>query len=301
MTAIAYPFLRPPEDCVLASGWTILEDGAAVELDGGHLCHFDYSTALTVSRRMQINFGEFAHSIGVDPEELVVECVSFAGSGGARLDRRRRLLDRQAVTTSAPTISVELAIAGDWLSNTLNLTTELVLASAGTRAQRLAPRIPGARLWRDQCRFSVEPTAPRFPMEVVSFCQMFPEQPAGALWFLDWSPGDMAQEFTAAVRLYINEDVPELIERVHGADDLTLQLLLNGVVVQMARTALLSLGSETLEGDKADISVAGVVRDWISRSFPGQTIASVRTLAEFDPARFEVAIAAMASGTALDV
>jgi hypothetical protein len=301
MTAVAYPYLRPHPDCVVASDWVLVEDGTPVEVAAGCLPHFDYSTRLQVSRRVQVDFDAISASIAHNPMELRLECVTFLGTGGSRLDRRRRILDRQEVRRETQTISIEQAIAGDGLSQSVNLVTELILLSPGEAAGRLSPKSIGARLWRDDYRLSVEPTAPRFPMEVVSFARMFPEGSAGQMWFLDWTPRELDHEFNTAVRLYINEDVAEFVDRIHQADEVTLRLLMTAVAVQMARAALLTVDDDLLKRDYSQSSVGGVIGDWIGQSFPGQTITSVKTLAEFDPARFEMAVASLASGAGNDV
>lgn len=296
MTSIAYPYLRPPDETVLASDWVILEQGVPVEAVGGQLPHFDYSSELTVSRQLSFQIPQLAASIGLDPQQLRLLCLVSAGTGGSRLDRLRQTVFREEVSADHPSISIELPLDSRSISRSVSLVTELVFLSSSNEQGQLSPRIEGSRLWRDVFSVDVEPFAARFPMEAVSFRAMLPEGPADALWFLEWSPREMDHEFGSAVRLYINQDVPEFVDGIHRADEVVLRMLMAAVAVQMIRAALASDHFDPAAGVHPETSVGAVIDDWIARSFPGQTLDSVRTLAEYDPARFEAAVASLTSG-----
>lgn len=290
MTAVAYPYLRPHPESIVASEWVILLDGVPHEGHGDDLQHFDYSTHFRASRRIEVDLEGLANQIGHAPETLSLECLVFAGTGGARLDRSRRIVDRQPVDATSRSISIEVGAEGADISRWLTLSTELILAGSGSATSRLAPAVVGARLWRDDRRFSVEPQGPRFPMEVVSFRSVLGEAFADALWFVEWSITDLALDFASAVRLYINADVSEFVERMHEADDLSLRAMTAGIGVQMIRAAVFVDAFELEAASHQPSSLGGVIHDWMERCFPGQSPAAIRTLAEYDPGRFEAAV-----------
>lgn len=296
MTGIAYPFLRAPEACILAAPWVLLEDGVPVEIEERLLPHFDYSTALSASRQVSLNFEGLADALHVDPASLTVKLCIFVGTGGARLERSRRLVFSSELTLDHTAVPIEVAIESQDVSGSLHLTTELVLISSGQGPSRLSPRRPGSRLWSDSFRVEVEPTQPRFPMEAVSFCRMLDDGPTDSLWYLDWSPAGWDRDFASAVRLYLNEDNSEFVEAVHQANETVIRMIMTAVALQLIRTALAS-DLFSLDGTvHPQASVGAVVETWIEQAFPGQSIESVATLASHDPARFEAAVAAMTIG-----
>jgi hypothetical protein len=293
VTAIAYPFLRAPDDCILAPPWVLLEDGVPVETADGLLPHFDYSTALSASRQFCLDFGALADALKVEAGGLAVRLCVFVGTGSGRLDRSRKLAFAADLTADHATTPIEVVIESRDLSGSLHLATELVLISAGETSSTLSPKPAGARLWSDSFGVDVEPSLPRFPMEAVSFSRMLDDGPSRALWYVDWSPAAWNRDFAGAVRLYLNEDNPEFVEAFHEADETVIRMTMTAIALQLIRTAL---GSESFMPEGTSHlpgSVGAVVENWIEQAFPGQAITAVATLATHDPARFEAAVAAM--------
>jgi predicted secreted protein len=293
MTGIAYPFLRAPDACILAAPWVLLEDGVPVEIEDGLLPHFDYSTALSASRQVSLNFETLAEALKVEPKSLTLKLCVFAGTGGARLDRSRKLAFSSELTMDHATVPVEVEIQSRDVSGSVRLATELVLMSSEVGFSRLSPSRIGSRIWSDSFRVNVEPTQPRFPIEAVSFSRMLDDGPSDALWYLDWSPAGWDRDFRSAVRLYLNEDNPEFVEAVHEANETVIRMMMTAIALQMIRTALASEAFNAEDAAYPQGSVAAVVQVWIEQAFPGQSIEAVSTLVSHDPARFEAAVAAM--------
>lgn len=292
MTGIAYPFLRAPDACILAAPWVLLEEGVPIEVEDGALAHFDYSTALSASRQVAFNLEALAEALRIEASTLVVRLCVLVGTGGARLERARRVAFSADLTAGHAAVPVEITVDSGDMSGALHITTELVLVE-GRPLSRLSPTHMGSRLWRDSFRVDLEPSLPRFPIETVSFSRMFDDGPSGALWYLDWGPADLERDFTSAVRLYLNEDNAELVEAVHQSHETIVRVIMTAVALQMIRTALASDAFDPDEARYAPSSVAATIHGWIGQAFPGQSIAAVRTLARHDPARFEASVAAM--------
>jgi hypothetical protein len=132
-------------------------------------------------------------------------------------------------------------------------------------------------------------------MEIVSFDERFGGRPeASAPWLLHWLPGELHRDFGGAVRLYLNHDRPDFVERFVSADALTLQTTLGGVVSQIVSSVLLQEDLEDVLGDAEPSSVAGHVKTWLELAFPSLGIAGIRGMHDTAPGKFHAAILAMA-------
>ncbi len=296
MVEIAYPYLRPDGDAVVAGPWLATLDGEPCVIDNHQIEHFDYSASLRMERNVSLDFARAAEEIGIAPDSLQLLCIVTQGTGNQRIPRGQQVVARQVMDAEHPSASLEFVVHGHDVSRSLNLATELVLLSAGSTTGRLSPKHRGARLWKDSTRISVDPAGMRFPMETVSFAEAFSEGHRDAQWFLDWSPQHLDQEFTSSVRLYLNEDRPEFVEAVQDEEEIVLRMLICSVAGQMIRSAI------TLEHFPLDPAVStpgstgSVIEAWMNQAFPGQSVGSVRTLAQNDPARFDLSIGSLFQG-----
>lgn len=299
MSAIAYPFLRLRTADVAASPWEVVVNGELQDGAGGALRHWDYAASLSASRHIEIDIDACASALAVDAGLLELRCIVFAGSGGGRLDRMRSVAWDAVLSAAKPREDIEVEIDSQSASQSISLSTELLLMGPTESGSRLSPKQPGSRLWHDDSRFAVEPLSPRFPIEAISFSRMLKAVAADALWYVDWKAGDFDSEFSSAVRLYINEDVPAFVARVHEADELTIRLLLQGMANQLIRSALADdLFIQTHFFTPR--TVGAVIASWIRRCFPQASAVSVKSIALHDPARFSAALGstAMLSGAA---
>jgi hypothetical protein len=217
------------------------------------------------------------------------------------MSRRSRTLSAQALQPGLPLI-LDHRIPGAELSRRLRLETTVILRGHGGTSSRLAPKMPGSILWRDHVDVALEGEAPRFPMEIISFGERFLDRSErGAPWLLHWLPGHLHRDFGGSVRLFLNHDRPDFIERFVAADPLTLQMTLAGVISQILGHAIrLDDLGEIIE-DADPTSVAGHIAIWLQLAFPGLDLAGVRSLHEMAPGRFQAAILAMADPRILDM
>lgn len=296
MTAIAFPFLRPKPDRINATPWRVTRDGEPCVLTDGHLDHFDYATRLDAIRAVDVDVEGVAADLGLEAEGLRLLCIVTFGTGGHRLQRARSTVVTEVIQVGREAIELALSINGQDVSQLFALTTEVVLLASGTVRHRLSPATTGARLWRDEFRAAVEPIGARFPMEAVSFASTFPGGTDDAFWYLDWSPKNLHHDFATSVRLLINRDRAAFVEAVQEADEVTLRMLMCSVATQMVRSAIALEHFPIDEPDVSPAAVSSVIGAWIEQAFPGQSIEAVRTLAEHDPARLELAIGSLFAG-----
>src|SRR5690606_11900675 len=140
------------------------------------------------------------------------------------------------------------------------------------------------------------PLGARFPVEAVSFATIFPTGHGDALWYLDWSPQTLHHDFATSVRLLINLDRPAFVEAVQQADEVTLRMLMCSVTTQMVRSAIDLDHFPLDQAEASPSSVSAVIEAWVEQAFPGQSAEAVRTLAQHDPSRFELAIGSLFAG-----
>jgi hypothetical protein len=207
---------------------------------------------------------------------------------------RRPLLKRR-IDRHASEVDIRLALPGMELSRRLQIQTSLVLARPAANRSGISPGSAGARLWQDVEDIALEGDASRFPMESVSFRKVFPGTGReDALWFLHWQPSSLHADFLGAVRLYVNSDQTEFLERFRTGEPLIMRIVLASVMSEMASTILaLDDGPEVL-GDAEPSSVAGRVASWIGLSFPGAGFATVRERMRSRPGEFHSALQAIA-------
>jgi hypothetical protein len=296
---IAFPFLVFDQAAVNASPWALVGiDGTMADL-GDYIEGWDYARDLHVQRSFEL--GELdVNALGIEPEDLDLQVVVRLGTGPGSMSRRSRTLSSQALQFGLPLI-LDHRIPGMELSRRLRLETTVILRSHGDPASRLAPKMPGSILWRDHVDVALEGEAPRFPMEIISFGERFPDRSErGAPWLLHWLPGHLHRDFGGSVRLFLNHDRPEFIERFVAADPLTLQMTLAGVISQILGHAVRQDDLGEILDDADPTSVAGHIGIWMQLAFPDLDLAGVRSVHEMAPGRFQAAILAMADPRILD-
>lgn len=294
MSAIAYPYLRLADSGL--SPWLVSRDGEAAVPLAEVVEAWDYGVDLVLERTLSLDVPGALASLGLS--EGAIGLVVTAGTGGPRGERVRRIVWRdQVVGSEAREIAVSLA--GADLSQVLTLTTEIVLLH-GEGGGPLSPCAAQARLWRDSVRVVLEPDVRRFPIEAASFRELLRDQPSEALWHLDWSVTDLDRDFTGAVRLYLNSDHPDFLVRVGMADETVVQLLMGGVINQLARGALETETFSLAMAAEQPESLGGAVAGWLQQAFPNVALETLRTLARSRPAQFETAVLSVAAGDPSD-
>jgi len=116
------------------------------------------------------------------------------------------------------------------------------------------------------------------------------------MFYLHLTAPDWDQHFSNAVRLYINLDEPEFCQRFGAGDETVLRLVMFAVVNQLVRRALSNEAFSLDERSSPPDSISGVIRNWVRAAFPNQSLATVKSIAEYRPSEFETAVASLTAG-----
>lgn len=289
--SIAYPFLRIADRDVIATPWQRTLDGQTGLLPD-YVAGWDSASELRLRRDLQVNMPAVADTLGFDLPDLRIRALVTFGTGGFREDRQRRSWWWADLADGDAEREIEFVIEGHEISQRFVLRTQLLLGAPADAGGALSPKRPGLRLWDDQFRGRVEPEEPRFAIESVSFRALFPDS-RDALWRLEWSPGELTDEFAGAFRLVVNEDDPLFIARLSASDPTTLRLLMGSVRVQIARGVLDNPAFTPELAAQNPVSIAAAVQRWLAQAFPNQTFEGVRAAARLEPARFDASLAAV--------
>ena len=272
----------------------MLEDDGTMVGMGEYLAGWDYARDLRVSRRLGLMKEDVGSALGLADEYPDLEVVVRLGTGPGSMPRRSWIIER-AFLRPGGQVLIAHTVPGSRLSQRLRLVTTIVLPARTTGSSRFAPRREGSILWRDEIDLTLEGDSPRFPMEIVSFRERFAGKPElNALWHLHWKPGHLHRDFGGSVRLFLNHDREDFIERFVSSDPMTLQCVLADVITQVLGHALHDEDLEEILVDCEPTSVAGHIAAWLELAFPGQDPASIRNLLRTSPAHFHSAILAMA-------
>jgi hypothetical protein len=259
---------------------------------GDQFQHWDYAVDLLLTRTLEVDVAAAAAQLQIPPDELYLDVAVTAGIGGQGGVRDRRLVWREPVGATGARADISFALSGADLSQSLLLTTEIILSKSPSLPGRLSPDRPGLRLWRDDLHVTLEPAGQRFPLEAVSFRHLVPRPPEAALFYVD-AGHDLDHDFTGSVRLFLNADQTALMDRVSEGDPTTLQLLVGQVMAQLLRHALAD--DDFTPIDAFPGSIRAVLGSWLTLAFPDEPLQEVRILARREPARFEAALSALAA------
>lgn len=294
MPAIAYPFLRIHPAAIIAEPWTWFDDPAGGlvpdALDG-----WEQSRDLMVRRRLRLDWEAVARNLGHAPEGLRLEVIVTVGTGGPRADRRRLVWWRCELSVDSCECSPAITLTGSELSQGVMLRTEILLHGPEATGPTLSPGRRGMRLWEHTHRVLLEPVEPRFSVQVTSFAAEFPGAEE-AFWRLDWTPEDPVRDFGGSVRLWLNSDFPEFVQRFSGDDEITTRSVMWGVISQVVRATLANDAYSPDLVHEAPTSIGAAVTGWLDRAFPGQDAAGVTQLLTRNPAGFEAALAMLTRG-----
>ena len=294
MKHVAFPFLTLGDDQVEAAPWCGFDEDGSIAPVTDHIAGWDHARELRLTRSLGLPTGPVGTRLGMADEEVGLEVVVRAGTGPGSMPRRTWILFRGPLRAGM-TALIDHTVPGEGLSHRLRLETSILLVRPNLGTSRFAPRRPGSILWRDEIEIILEGESPRFPMEIVSFRERFSGRAEStSLWHLHWRPGHMHRDFGGSVRLFLNHDRQDFIDRFVGSDPLTLQCTLADVITQILGHALQDDDLEEILADSEPTSVAGHVSTWLDLAFPGQDIAAVRNLRRTSPGLFHSAILAMA-------
>lgn len=292
---VAFPFRTLSTASVETDPWMFSLDGGRAEPLEGYLEDWDNASSIEVHRRIRIDFGAAAEELAIASEDLRLGLALQVGTGPGRMPRLLRTVQRRMVTPTEADFEIREIIPGAGLARQLELRTILHLAEAPATGGAMAPRLSGARLWADAHNLQLEGSAARFPVEIISFTERFHGQAATrALWRLHWVPGEPARDFHGAVRLQLNGDRKDFIERVNAEDPLTIQTMMADVISTLCERCLEDEEHDADLSDGDPNSVGGRVRAWLDMGWPGKTLSNIRAILENRPGEFRSTLAAVA-------
>jgi hypothetical protein len=83
-------------------------------------------------------------------------------------------------------------------------------------------------------RVRIEGEEPRFPIEIADFSLLLKGTNSSATpWYLHWSPYDWARDFHGAMKLYLNNEMTDFVDKILNEDPEILQVLMADVMGQV--------------------------------------------------------------------
>ncbi len=291
----ALPFLTLSEPAIGMSPWIAKLDEHPKQPLSEYLPNWEYYSRLQISRSASVDYKAAAEMLNLRPGSFELIVVVDVATGPGTIPRQIVTQVEFPVSDRSNEIELRLDLQSEQLSGQILLTTNVLLHSIGKRLTELAPSQAGARLWSDTTRSRLEGEEPRFPMEEASFDIMFADRPqASALWYLHFDPSRLDGDLHGAIRLYLNADNPDFIERVKSEDPLTLRMLLADVISLISERALgMKDASEILVGSEPG-SLARQVLHWLQMAFPGSSIERIQATCEGRPGEFRSALQSIA-------
>jgi len=292
----AFPFLVIPDEAVSLGTWMIGDPGQPLLPAGETLDGWDYERDLEVAVDVAIDFETAGTALQISPEDLRLAVFLRAGTGSGTIPRRMDLLSADRLDQARSAANLSGTLTSSQLSGRLLLDLTIVLEMVPASRGAISPGWRGARLWDSRKDILLEDGGDsRFPIELLGFSKAFAGQPhAYAPWHLDWQSGDFHADFGAAVRVYVNSDIPDIRDRFVIGDALTLQAILGDVMSQMIGLALDHEDCADLLSECASNSVGHQIRNWMDLAFPGQPIEAIRAGRDHAPGRFRSTILAAA-------
>jgi hypothetical protein len=293
--ANAMPFLVLDDAAVSATPWLISLNGGEKLANPRMLKGWDYSSVLSVERRVRIDFPAASAQLAIPAEQLKISLIVAMGTGPGTLPRSVDVQKIFPIDAETNEIDISIDIDSRALSQRLLLRTSCLLAVPPKTASILSPTLMGARLWEDAGDIALEGGSPRFPIDAISFHQSFRGRiQENALWYLQWMSADMNRDISGALRLYVNKDKEDFMERLRLLDALTMQAMLADIMGQLVGRFLHSPDLDELVRSSERGSIAKQAQQWFETAFPDQSHAQVRALQESKPGEFSAAIQAAA-------
>lgn len=289
---IAFPFLTLPDEAIKDKKWLIGEPNQPLKPIKDTLENWDYACNLEVSLDISIDMEIAAATLRVSKSDLELEAILRAGTGAGSYPRRSLTIARETLQEKSSATTLRSLIKSNQLSGRLRLDIDIVLKSIPTQRTRLSPAVIGARLWNDRKDILIEDGGQsRFPMEMISFSRSFPNKNhSHSPWLLLWKPTDWDMDFSSAVRLYINSDIPEFKQRIVESDRLTLQTILADTAVQLISGFLQDKSVSEDLSEFEEGTLGAQVRSWLENLFPDSSLEVIRSMLEHQPSIFHATV-----------
>lgn len=278
---------------VQVSPW-IASDGAFA-LDGGAPTVWDPSVDIDVSRSVTIDMDAFVAETGLQEGSTVRLCAGWF----CERTRIREVIDSRTVevrrTGSLQELFIRVEAPGSSLAHAVSFETRVILVARAEGSSPIAARIPGSVLWEEQSHVDLEGLGSRFPTEWADFAtSVYPEE---AAWALDWSPQDLDCSTLGAVRLLLNQKhavVSDLLRE--NPPSMAAKLIWDAIRVDVARQLVLGALSNNAFVDQSeafhDGTLGATIRRMLRTYFPHDSIPTLRSLRDRNPAQFETRLQA---------
>lgn len=290
---VAFPFLTLPKDCVETSPWFAKLGSEDLTPLSTFIEKWDYCSSLHFQRKIGVNWDAAATNLGFDSDFELGVAVRV-GTGQGTLARMQILRETSTLSSQKTEHLFNIDLRGEILSDQIVIESSILLFKPASDRNRLSPDIAGARLWTDTQAAQIEGAKSRFPMEIVNFDAIFPSRPeADALWYLHWQTDGFDRDLRGAIRLYLNANRPEFIERVQVQDEVALQMLFSDVINQLCERYLISLGDRELP--EHDIGTVGrQIGQWLRLAFGSVSGSQMKSKLDYQPAEFRATLQAVA-------
>jgi len=279
-----------------ASQWSISLNGGEWKEVGDFLPDWDPASIIQVRREISINPEIASSDLSINIDDLVLILTCRVGTGLGRLPRQTILTKSQILKPANPSALIELEIQGENLSGLIEFGCILVIAKDLTTDSPLAPASRGDKVWSDKQRILLEGEEPRLPIEIADFNQLFSNAlPRQSPWFLLWSPRDWSRDFHGAIRLLLNENDKNLIQKIEEEDEIVLQAMMADIMDQICTRFVLDSQMEDMFSEPEPGSLAAQAVAWIKHAWPGKDIPFVRSLLANRPGEFKATILSLAA------
>ena len=292
---VAFPFLTLSDAAVDAAPWSCSLNGGDWVLAGDFLADWDTASLIRFRRTVRLDPGIAADDLEVIPKNLRLSLGVRIGTGPGRLPRMIVIRDCRELSAEEWQEDFDFEVAGDQLSQVLDVQTQVLLAAPLEDCKPLSPRRIADRLWSDRLRIRLEGQEPRFPIEIADMETLLGNTTAASTpWYLHWSPLDWNRDFHGAARLYLNKDLADFIERVERHDGPTLQALLADVMCQICERLLIDSEAHDIMTGSEPGSLGAQATAWLHKVWPEKDAVFIRSVLESHPGRFRAAFLAMA-------
>lgn len=292
---IAFPFLRLSESAVESSPWLVALNRDDWLTAGDFLKDWDNSSTIRLRREFQLDPDTASLDLKIKKDELLLSLGTRIGTGPGRLPMLIVHRENREFVPPDQQICLELELSGDNLSSVLDIAVEITLASSVSKPSELSPARMGDRLWQDRQRIRLEGEEARFPIETADLRTLLGDITAeSAPWYLHWSPSDWSRDFHGAIRLFLNCERPEIVERIEAQDTAILQTLMADVMSQICERLVNEQEVDELIRGFEPGSLGAQAVSWLNHAWPDRDLGFIRSVLENKPGTFRAAFLALA-------
>lgn len=282
------PHLGARPDRVEVGPW--IPDGSGVPVTDQPLVGWDPSVDLRLTRSVRVDAAGIRRDCALPETVPLSLAIAWACSATSLRGATARAVTSDLVGEAA------IELVGAELSDQVLVRTQVVLSSRTEGLSPIAPMLAGSILWEDEQIVVLEGRSARFPMEWLDF----PASgwlPAGAGWFLDWSPEEPEMPAMGAMRLYINSGHESLHEALVAGNPTPAELVVREAIeFDVTRTLVTrALASDEFwrNNGESELGSAGeAVSALIGALFPNDTLEGLRAKWRADPQRIELQLQA---------